>query len=149
MDAESKTTVEVTPALGAWVSKLDFPAIPASVVSHLKLCVLDSLGCGLFGAAQQWGAIASETAVAFSSGGPCSLFARNDKVSPPDAALANGTAIHGFEIDDAHVSSSLHPGAVSLPASLAVAEAQGATGSELLAALAAGYEVGIRVGICA
>ena len=42
--------------------------------------------------------------------------------SSADAALANGTAIHGFEIDDAHITSSLHPGAVTLPASLAVGE---------------------------
>jgi aconitate decarboxylase len=38
---------------------------------------------------------------------------------------------------------------VTLPASLAVAETQGVTGSEFMAALAAGYEAGIRVGICA
>ncbi len=60
----------------------------------------------------------------FSGGGAVSLFARREKVSPADAALANGTAIHGFEIDDAHVASSLHPGAVTLPASLATAEAK-------------------------
>src|SRR5216684_2897781 len=78
-----------------------------------------------------------------------SLFVRADKVSPGDAALANGTGIHGFELDDAHVSSSLHPGAVTVPASLAVAEAVGASGADVLVALAAGYEVGLRVGICA
>src|SRR5262249_44773124 len=54
-----------------------------------------------------------------------------------------------FEIDDAHVTSSLHPGAVTLPACLAVGEASRGSGAELLTALAAGYEVGLRVGICA
>jgi 2-methylcitrate dehydratase PrpD len=149
MPAESKISVGVTPDLGAWVSGFDFSSVPAGVVTHLKLCLLDSLGCGLFGATQQWGKISSDVVVSFSSDGTSSLFARPEKVSPPDAALANGTAIHGFEIDDAHVSSSLHPGAVTLPASLAVAEAQAASGAELLAALAAGYEAGIRIGICA
>src|SRR5271163_718065 len=48
--------------------------------------------------------IAGDVAVAFSRGGVSSLFARPEKVSPSDAALANGTAIHGFEIDDAHLS---------------------------------------------
>ena len=87
--------------------------------------------------------------MSFSGGGVASLFARTDKVSPSDAALANGTAIHGFEIDDAHVSSSLHPGAVTLPAALAVGQVRAAPGRELLTALAAGYEVGLRVGVCA
>src|SRR5205809_5521375 len=149
MDAESRPVAEVTPVLGAWVSGLELSFIPESVVAQLKLCVLDSLGCGLFGAMQQWGEIASDVVISFSSGGTSSLFTRLEKVSAPDAALANGTAIHGFEIDDAHVSSSHHPGAVTLPASLAVTEAQGAGGAELLTGLAAGYESGIRVCLCA
>src|SRR5262245_10284609 len=149
MEMAAKGSVAVTPELGAWVSGLGLSSLPASVATHIKLCVLDSLGCGLFGAMQQWGRIAADVAVSFSGGGSSSLFGRPEKVSPPDAALANGTAIHGFEIDDAHVSSSLHPGAVTLPATLAIAEAQTASGAEFLAALAAGYEAGIRVGICA
>ena len=141
--------VAVTPALGQWVSELTFAALPGDVIAHLKLCMLDSIGCGLYGAAQRWGKIASDVAVGFSGSGASSLFARAEKVSPPDAALANGTAIHGFEIDDAHVSSSLHPGAVTLPACLAVAEAKAVSGAEMLTALVAGYEIGLRVGICA
>src|SRR4029079_15521265 len=119
------------------------------VVQHLKTCMLDSLGCGLFGAAQPWGAFAANVAVAMSGGGTSSLFARPEKVSAADAALANGTAIHGFELDDAHVASSLHPGAVTSPAVIALGEARGSSGAEVLTALAAGYEVGLRVGICA
>src|SRR2546423_8668968 len=146
---DSNVPTAVTPALGKWVSGLALDNVPEDVVEHLKTCFLDSLGCGLFGAAQPWGVIAGNVAVDMSRGGMSSLFARADKVSPGDAALANGTAIHGFELDDSHVSSSLHPGAVTVPASLAVAEARGASGADLLVALAAGYEAGIRVGICA
>src|SRR5690349_21340575 len=147
MDAIPTSTV--TTKLGAWISGLTCIDIPADVAEHLKICLLDSLGCGLFGAAQPWGDIAGNVAIQMSGGGACSLFARTDKVGPGDAALANGTAIHGFELDDAHVSSSHHPGAVTVPAVLAVAEARGATGADVLAALAAGYEVGLRLGICA
>jgi aconitate decarboxylase len=147
MDANATTAV--TPALGQWVAGLWLDDVRHDVLEHLKTCLLDSLGCGLFGAAQPWGVIAGDVAVAMSRGGISSLFGRADKVSPADAALANGTAIHGFELDDAHVSSSLHPGAVTVPASLAVAEAVGASGADVLVALAAGYEVGLRVGICA
>jgi 2-methylcitrate dehydratase PrpD len=147
MDAGAPSPV--TPQLGQWVSGLELAAIPADVLSHLRLCLLDSIGCGLFGAMQPWGRIAGDVAAGLSRGGTASLLARGEKVSPADAALANGTAIHGFEIDDAHVTSSLHPGAVALPACLALAEAHGAPGGEFLAALAAGYEAGLRVGVCA
>jgi aconitate decarboxylase len=148
MDAKP-TPFSVTARLGQWVSELTLAAVPADVVAHLKLCVLDSIGCGLYGAAQRWGKIVGDVAVSFSGGGVSSLFGRAEKVSPPDAALANGTAVHGFEIDDAHVTSSHHPGAVTLPASLAVAEAKAVSGAEFLTALAAGYEIGLRVGVCA
>jgi aconitate decarboxylase len=134
---------------GNWVCGLELPRVPPDVVGHLKMFLLDSLGLGLFGAGQRWGVIAGDVAVAFSNGGVSSLFARPERVSPADVALANGTAIHGFEIDDAHLASSLHPGAVTVPAGLAIAEAHAASGEEFLTALAAGYEVGIRVGICA
>ena len=148
MDAKHETTA-VTVALAKWASELTLAAVPAAVVSHLKICLLDTIGCGLFGALQPWGRIASDVAVGFSGGGRSSLFARGEKASPPDAALANGTAIHGFELDDAHVASSLHPGAVAFPAGLAIAQAQGVSGEQLLAALAVGYEVGLRLGVCA
>jgi aconitate decarboxylase len=147
MDATSTTAV--VPKLGEWVSGLKLADIPSDVVGKIKTCLLDSLGCGLFGAAQPWGVFASNVAVAMSGGGASSLFARSERVSPADAALANGTAIHGFELDDAHVSSSHHPGAVTVPTVLAVAEARDASGADVLVALAAGYEVGIRIGICA
>jgi 2-methylcitrate dehydratase PrpD len=149
MDAKQDFSAAVTLQLGQWLSGLELSSVPDDVLSHLKLCLLDSIGCGLYGATQPWGRIAGDVAVSLSGGGTASLFARAEKVSPADAALANGTAIHGFEIDDAHVTSSLHPGAVTLPACLAVAEARGASGAELLTALAAGYEVGLRVGVCA
>ena len=116
-----------------------------------RLCLLDSIGCGLYGAAQPWGSDRRPTSRSASAAAARPRCLRgSDKVSPADAALANGTAIHGFEIDDAHVSSSLHPGAVTLPAGLAVGRGGGTPRApNCSTALAAGYEVGLRVGICA
>jgi aconitate decarboxylase len=146
---EKPEPIAVTAGLAEWAATLTLGAIPPDVIAHLKVCLLDSIGCGLFGALQPWGKISAETAIALSGGGGCSLLARSEKASPSDAALANGTAIHGFELDDAHVSSSLHPGAIALPPSLAIAETRGASGEQFLVALAVGYEIGLRVGICA
>src|SRR3984885_11098571 len=117
----------VTTRLATWASGLTLVDVPAEVIAYLKTCLLDSIGCGLFGALQPWGRAVSDVAIDLSGGGAASLFARREKVSPADAALANGTAIHGFELDDAHVSSSLHPGAIALPPSLAIVERQGAS----------------------
>jgi len=68
MDA-TQPPASVTPQLGQWVSSLDLASIPAEVLTHLKLCVLDSIGCGIYGAVQPWGRIAGDVAVSFSGGG--------------------------------------------------------------------------------
>jgi aconitate decarboxylase len=76
----------VTTTLGTWASELTLAAVPAEVIAHLKACLLDSIGCGLFGALQPWGRAVSDVAVDLSGGGVASLFARREKVSPADAA---------------------------------------------------------------
>jgi len=66
------------------------------------------------------------------------------------AALVNGTSAHAFQLDEIHLESTLHPGSLALPASFAVAEAlPSVSGRDLLAAIVAGYEVGIRIGLAA
>ena len=57
--------------------------------------------------------------------------------------------MQSFELDDVHRAGVLHVGAVVLPALIAVAELKrNLTGKEFLAAAAAGYETGPRVGLC-
>jgi 2-methylcitrate dehydratase PrpD len=149
LDPAGRPAVEVTASLGRWVAQLDLSRIPAEVIALIKGCILDSLGCGIYGASQPWGRIAADAVIGFSGGGRASLFGRAEKVSVPDAALANGTAIHGFELDDLHLAGMCHPGAVTLPAALAAAETEAVTGKNFLVAVVAGYEAGIRVGVCA
>ncbi len=63
------------------------------------------------------------------------------------AALMNGTLAHSLDYDDTHLPSVLHPSAAVVPAALAAAEASGATGRDLLYAVAAGDELVVRVGM--
>ena len=62
------------------------------------------------------------------------------------AAACNAAASHFAEQDDVHNGSVFHPAAVVFPAALAIAQAKGRSGQELMVAAVAGYEVGIRVG---
>ncbi len=140
---------EVTAALGTWLAELQPDDIPDKVFKHIKLCILDAIGCGLYGAAQPWGRITAEVATELSPQGRANLFGVERTASMADVALANGTAVHGFEIDDVHVSSSYHPGAVTLPVCLAVASEQRPNGRAFLTAMIAGYEIGLRLGVCA
>jgi len=63
------------------------------------------------------------------------------------AALVNGTLAHSLDYDDTHLPSVLHPSASIVPAALAVAEARGRGGADLVAAIAVGLEICVRLGM--
>ncbi|MFO1162233.1 MAG: MmgE/PrpD family protein [Reyranellaceae bacterium] len=121
--------------------------LPAEIVSKAKDCLLDALGCGLFGSEQPWSRILCEEMVADSRPGACTVIGRAEPLPATAAALCNGTAIHGFELDDLIAESIVHPAAAVIPAALAAAEENGASGERVLLAIVAGYEIMHRVGV--
>ncbi len=110
-------------------------------------CLIDALGCGLFGAKQPWGLIMREEALNDQSQGHCTLLGHSQTVSASLAALCNGTAIHGFELDDLLSEAVIHPGAVIIPVVLAVSEAVNASGMDVLRGIIAGYEATARISL--
>ena len=136
-----------TRGVAQFVAGLRYEQIPAEVRERLKLLILDALGCALYGAELEWCRILRR-AIA-DKDGSCAVWGTNERLSAPHAALANGTQVQSFELDDVHRAAVLHVGAVVLPALIAVAELRrNLSGREFIAAAAAGYEVGPRVGLC-
>src|SRR5450759_5479443 len=62
-----------------------------------------------------------------------------------NAALAGGMLAHADETDDSHAPSLTHPGCAIVPAALAMAERRQGNGTQLLRAVALGYDVGCRL----
>ena len=136
-----------TRGVAQFASTLRYEAIPPEVRERLKLLILDALGCALYGAELEWCRILRR-AIA-DKDGSCAVWGTDERLSAPHAALANGTQVQSFELDDVHRAGVLHVGAVVLPALIAVAELRrNLSGREFIAAAAAGYEVGPRVGLC-
>lgn len=63
------------------------------------------------------------------------------------AALLHGTAAHAAEVDDSFRDAMYHPGAATIAAALAVAQASTASGADFLRAVVLGYEVSTRIGV--
>lgn len=63
------------------------------------------------------------------------------------AALFHGTAAHAAELDDSFRDAMVHPGAATIAAALAVAQAEKVSGEQFLRAVVLGYEVSTRIGI--
>ncbi|MBO0755696.1 MAG: MmgE/PrpD family protein, partial [Bradyrhizobiaceae bacterium] len=105
--------------------------------------------CAIFGAALPWSRILVQTLASLDSTAACRVWGTDRRLSAPHAALANGTLVQSFELDDVHRAGVLHVGAVTLPALITVAERNpGMSGRDFLRAAVAGYEIGPRVGLC-
>jgi aconitate decarboxylase len=143
----AEPVVDHTRQLADFAAQLTYDQVPDDVVTHMKRCVLDTVGCGIFGASLEWSTILRTTLLQCDSTQAARLIGAAGGLSAPHAALANGSAIHAFEIDDLHPRSIVHPGSVVLPAALAAADVRGGvSGRELITALVVGYEVAARVG---
>jgi aconitate decarboxylase len=138
-----------TRGIAEFVAGLGYDAIPGEVRQRIKLLILDSLGCAIFGTGLEWSRLLMKTLAAVDSSTGCGLWGTNARLSAPHAALVNGTLVQSFELDDVHRQGVLHVGAVTLPALLAIAELRpGMSGRDFLTAAVAGYEIGPRVGMC-
>jgi 2-methylcitrate dehydratase PrpD len=138
-----------TADLAAFAAQLRFEALPASVVRKAEDLLVDWFGSAIAGkGAPPVEAIAGFACVMGSAPteGGAELLVRRTFTSPYFAAMANAAASHVAEQDDVHNGSVFHPATVVFPVALALAQARGASGKQLLAAAVAGYEVGIRVG---
>ena len=138
-------TLAPTRELAAWISGLNYDDIPPRTREVVRIAILDTLGCGIYGYSTPWAEMMLLWARTGSGGkGEATVWGENNtSLRVADAALVNGVAAHAFELDDYH-NAKLHAGAVTVPAALAMAEKIGADGRALITAIAAGYETMIR-----
>jgi 2-methylcitrate dehydratase len=136
--------------LAALVHDVRFDGLPADVVNRAKSAIVDSLGC-LIGGFAGGPTAAVRNVVADFGGRPAStVIGTTTKTSAPLAALANGTALRYLDFNDACVfdrpggNNTGHPSG-NLPVALAMAEAYGRSGRDVIAALVAAYEVQMRL----
>ena len=143
-------TTSNTPAaqLARFAAELQYRDIPESVVQKTEDLWMDWFGSAVAGHNAR--PVAAITQFALAMGpqhGPSEVIGPDGKTSSPYlAAMANAAASHVAEQDDVHNGAVFHPAAVVFPPAVAVAQALGKSGQELLTACVAGYEVGIRVG---
>jgi 2-methylcitrate dehydratase PrpD len=133
-----------TLALARYAAATSIDRLPEEVKERARLIIVDEVACAYFGRRSLAGDLAARYAE--QAGGPAEsrIYATGKRVSAVNAALANGAAGHGEEVDGAHVVGG-HPGAAIVHAATAVAERQRATGAELLNAVVLGYDVGVRI----
>jgi 2-methylcitrate dehydratase PrpD len=139
-------TTALTKELAQFCHSITFESLPKEAITRTKDLLLDCLGVTLRSSTIPSSQTMAKTASLLSSGGNSTIWGTNHYILPQYAALANGTAAHGIEMDDVTSESSLHPGVVAYPTALAIAEELNSDPKDIIAAVVAGYEVIMRLG---
>ena len=135
--------------IAEWALGIGFDDVPAEVCAEAKLHLLDTLGCGL--AAHALGVATAGRSVMGEFGGEpeATVIGSEKRMPAANAAFANAMLCHGLDFDDTHSDSVSHVSVVVGPAAVAVGEANGACGRDLVTAIVAGSEIVTRVGMAA
>src|SRR2546426_11015020 len=120
--------------LATYASGETFDKLPDATVRAARRAILDTLGVMLAGSVEVTAARVRALIAHRRGGEEATIVGTPLRGSVEDAALANGTAAHALDYDDVNQSLSGHPSAPILPAGLALAERQRASGAALLAA---------------
>ena len=119
--------------------------LPPTVAEKTKHHILDTIAAMVSGARLPPGKQAISYARTRGGTKEACVVATGIVTSAENAALANGMLAHADETDDSHAPSLTHPGCGIVPAALAMAEREEASGEALIRAVALGYDVGCRL----
>jgi len=137
--------VSVTRQLADLLANTSYADLPKETLDATRRSILDWLGSALAGSVEWPARIAQRIAAQLGTSDQATVFGA-ERASAAAAAFANGVASHILELDDVHKGSTLHAAAPIIPAALAIAEREHASGCSFVAAVALGYEAAFRVG---
>jgi len=136
----------VTEKFAEWLCSVRYGELPLEVRRKTLDVIFDSVGCMIACSGLPEVKAIVEFVQEMSDRPECSIVGHNLRSSVVGAAMANGGMAHGDEVDPVHLSSSGgHVAAGTVPTALTVAEWVDAAGSDLVRAVALGYEVGGRL----
>jgi 2-methylcitrate dehydratase PrpD len=130
----------VTQALTDFTVTTEFQQLPQDLVNHSKLVLLDTIGCALVGKTVSKGRIAVELASRLGGTPEGRIIGVGGKVSLSNAAFANGELMNALDWDPLP-----HTLPCTIPANLAAAEVQHASGRDLILSMALSAEIAARL----
>ncbi len=144
----------LTRYVAEWIAGVRFGDLPGEVVETGRKSFLDGLGLAVAGSRAESGRIVNAYLADMGfPRGEATVLGTALRMPARFAAFANGIAIHADDYDDTQLAVAedrvygllMHPTAPVLAATLAVAEREGRSGAETLAAYHAGIEVCCKV----
>ncbi|WP_250454332.1 MmgE/PrpD family protein [Caballeronia sp. ATUFL_M2_KS44] len=132
--------------MASYAASLRYEDLDDETVELVKTHLADALGCGV--AALRERPVESARKVALAEGGgrgASTLLGTRSRTSPDMAAFANGAAIRFYDLNDVYAGKEIGHPSDNIAACLAQAEAEGASGRDLIVAIALAYEIDCRL----
>jgi 2-methylcitrate dehydratase PrpD len=125
-----------------------FDDLPMEVVEITKKEVLDTLAVAAAGFGQPGPKELMEMVQEWGGKEEATVIGCGQKVPAPNAAQVNATLTHTRDYDDVHEQAVMHPGVVTIPPAMAMAELKGGlNGKEFITAVALGVDMICRLGL--
>jgi len=133
--------------LAQFAAALQGDGLPRDIRTTLGELFLDYVRVASIGAGMPWSAWADAYMARLGGQGRAAVLFRPQRRDAVRAAFLNATYAGSIDADDTHVGAMLHPGSIVFSAALALADEVDAPGRDFIAAVAAGYEAMIRIGL--
>ncbi|MCC6175232.1 MAG: MmgE/PrpD family protein [Chloroflexi bacterium] len=145
--AQARPLGAYTEGLARYASEFRYDHLPDDVRQFTRLILLDTLGAMVAASSSRYPLRGSLGGFVSRQGGATdsTLLGLGERSAIVNAALYNGTLGYYCDIESHHPGAILHGAAIVVPTALAVAEARGKSGADVLTAVALGLDVGCRV----
>ncbi|MEZ5938647.1 MAG: MmgE/PrpD family protein [Hyphomonadaceae bacterium] len=137
----------LTPTISAYIANIRTAAVDPEFLELGKRHILDTLAAAVSCKDLEPAVLGRKYALSKSAGAEngATMLATSERVGLVDAVYGSAMIVHGSEINDFIPSAFVQPGPAVVAAAFALAENRGGSGSDVLRACVAGYEMCGRV----
>jgi 2-methylcitrate dehydratase PrpD len=131
-----------TQRMASFISKAKFEDIPTPAVNLAKLCLLDAVGCALYGTTRPLGKIITGLVDELGGKPVARVLGTHIQTNSVNAAMANGTLGHSEDFDDF---TGGHQAVLLMPVVLAMGEEHRLSGKQALLSYIVGFDITLNV----
>jgi 2-methylcitrate dehydratase PrpD len=143
--ASAQPTASLSSIVADFVHASTYADLPNEVTRITRQHLLDTLGCCLAATKVDTSRLLRTYLLSEGGAEQATAIGIRGRLPAPQAAFINGLLARTHEFDDMAMPD-LHPSGVVVPVALAVSEHRGISGANLLAAIALGLELCLRIG---
>ncbi len=135
--------MQTAPRAIDYLADLRYSDLPQIVRDRAIDVLFDTVGCMLGGAQTGLGKVYARVTSGIAGTGESTAFGIARKIDPVSASFVNAAHADALDYEDTLLG---HPSATIVPAALAIGEMLGATGEDVITAIAGAYDVAARIG---